>query len=191
MFKKVLACILAGAMVLGMTSVASAAVTGDVSYNTPVVISSEDFESVNDFATFTVTGYGVEGTDEAYWNDWCVLGVIIESDGVTSYKAVGGPQVTWDVSISGENTNDVLAADIVKTDANVATVNVSGLGENWTITVKSMGWDNAPDCAYASVDASGIGTPVASATGSVAPIAVVSVVAVVSAAVVVASKKRA
>ncbi len=153
------------------------AVAKGVTYNAPVTVdptekatlmeeaNNLDFKSIQlNLSGITLEDKGLtdDATDEekgAYWNDWCAYKVAIKhADGTVDYVAVGGAQVSWDVTVDegdpeDENDNIVFANETVfKTDAN-GDITLSlpyELGDTYEVT--SLGWDGFPEDPYISVD---------------------------------------
>ncbi len=129
-----------------------------VSYNTSAAVSSADYTDA-DYTSAVVhidaLNYN-DNTVAAYWNDWCALKVAVTNDGVTTYYAVIGSSVSWDITVDDMGTDDneddiiIPVADCITLDTTNGTdLTVELTGEEWSIEVIALGWDSAPDVAYA------------------------------------------
>ncbi len=131
-----------------------------VSYNTAATVSSADYADA-DYTSATIHIDGLnynDSTVDAYWNDWCQIYVAVTVDDVTTYYVVAGASASWDATVDDNGTDDdsddvkVLTTDenfiiIDTTDGTDITVDLTG--DAWSIEVVALGWDGAPDTAYA------------------------------------------
>lgn len=122
-----------------------------VSYNEP--FTSEPAPAGVTTATITFEPIGVEGTDAAYWNDYCTFKFCVtDKDGNVDWHAVIGAAVSWDVTVDNNGTEDDTSDDTgfppaecltMWTDENlVVDVNVA---EGSTITVTALGWNDTEE----------------------------------------------
>lgn len=117
-----------------------------VSYNEP--FTSEPAPADVTKAVITFEPIGVEGTDAAYWNDYCTFKFCVtDKDGNNDWHAVIGAAVSWDITVDNNGTEDDTSDDVglktdecevMWTDENLE-VEVD-IAEGSTITVTALGW---------------------------------------------------
>ena len=188
-FKKVLAAVLAGTMVIGALAVSAFAADGDCKY-TDGKSASYTYEVKGDVTSVTANvtiKMPLEG--DTAWNDWCGEGVkVTDADGTVTYYQWGGKEVSWNADFDGDKTDDCVGG--VKGDnwlGTVAdgkaslTIPVKGAGSKVEFYV--MSWDTYADVQYnvaiagdtAAGDASATTALVLVALAALAVVATVSV----------------
>lgn len=122
-----------------------------VSYNEP--FTSEPAPAGVTTATITFEPIGVEGTDAAYWNDYCTFKFdVTDTEGNVEWHAVIGAAVSWNVTVFDNGTEDDTTDDIGFTPAECLTmwtdenlvVDVD-IAEGSTITVTALGWNDTEE----------------------------------------------
>lgn len=213
--RKLLATVLAGVMALSSLTLTAGAAD---SYNAYIGLQSDGtwaFRNSWDDATY---GLGTEYFDSMYSIDWGgVLGgtftdAVITGDGEYSVKMEGYDFTSGETDVTQMNL--IFISTDIPVDAGITISDIKlYIDGNYIATVDYLGEDNADYMHANIVNTWNDSAPVAAATcaipessveikftisgmgseetGAVAPIAVVSIVALVSAGVIVASKKRA
>ncbi len=149
-FKKVLAAVLAGTMVLGALAVSAFAADGDCSY-TDGKSASYTYEVKGNVTSITANvTIKLPSEGDVAWNDWCGEGVkVTDADGTVSYYQWGGKEVKWNVDFDGDKTDDCIGGVDgdhwlgTVADGKVSlTIPVKGAGSKVEFYV--MSWDQNP-----------------------------------------------
>lgn len=122
-----------------------------VSYNEP--FTSEPAPAGVTTATIIFEPIGVEGTDAAYWNDYCTFKFCVtDKDGNVEWHAVIGAAVSWDVTVDDNGTPDddtdnigFKPAECLTMWADENLVADVEIAEGSTITVTALGWNDTEE----------------------------------------------
>lgn len=198
-FKKLVAAVVAGTMVMAAMAVSAFAADGDCAY-TDGKSPSYTYEVKGDVTEITANVnilIPLEG-DGTAWNDWCGEGVkVTNPDGTVAYYQWGGKEVSWSADFDGDKEDD--SKDGVNGDTWLGTVAdgkaelkipVGGAGTKVDFYVFSWdGDDTKPvqynvaisgDAADAPADDTPSGDSAATTAVILAAIAALAVVATVS-----------
>lgn len=124
-----------------------------VSFNNPYHFEPTDLDDNTTYtsAKINLTGTSTDLGDEdlnVFWNDWCAYFIsVADADGNKTYYAVGGPQVSWDVTcVDAEVEEDkviIANADVIKTDAEGNVTVEVPFGNGYSIDVVGLSWGEA------------------------------------------------
>ena len=197
-FKKFLAAVVAGVMVVSTMAVSALAADGDCAYidaKTP----SYSYTVQGDVTSITATAtilMPLEG--DTAWNDWCGEGVKVTApDGTATYYQWGGAQVTWDVDFDGDENNDCVGGVdgenwLGTTVDGKATLTIPVAGAGTVVDFYVMSWDSYADTQY-NIAISGDVTSgdVTSGDATSATAFIIAAVAALAVVATVATKKSA
>lgn len=192
-FKKLLAAVVAGVMVVSTMAVSALAADGDCAY-TDAKTPSYSYKVQGDVTSITATAkilMPLEG--DTAWNDWCGQGVKVTApDGTVSYYQWGGAQVKWDADFDGDEKPDCVGGvdgenwlGTVADGAATLTIPVAGAGT--VVDFYVMSWDKYADTQY-NIAISG---DVASGDATSATAFIIAAVAALAVVATVATKKSA
>ncbi|MGN0370808.1 MAG: hypothetical protein ACI4EW_09695 [Butyrivibrio sp.] len=192
-FKKFLAAIVAGVMVVSTMAVSALAADGDCAY-TDGKTPSYSYTVQSDVTSITATAtilMPLEG--DTSWNDWCGQGIKVTApDGTASYYQWGGAQVTWDADFDGDEEPDCVGGVdgenwLATTVDGAATITIPVAGAGTTVDFYVMSWDSYADAQY-NIAISG---DVASGDATSATAFIIAAVAALAVVATVATKKSA
>ncbi len=198
--KKIMAGILAGAMVVSsMALTAFADATVEVKYTGGTgADASYEYTVQTDVTSVSVAIKYADAVDEGKtfgFNDWCGNGIVVEdTDGTKTYYGFGGSQVSWNGSIYEKDDSLVPAAGDDKyftlTDGE-GSFDLAVAGAGTKISFYALGWDSYDGTQY-TVTITGDAEPEAadSTSGDVLPFAVIALsLSALAAGAVVVTKK--
>lgn len=192
-FKKFLAAVVAGVMVVSTMAVSALAADGDCAY-TDAKTPSYSYTVQGDVTSITATATIVMPLEgDTAWNDWCGQGIKVTApDGTVSLYQWGGAQVTWGADFDGDKTEDCLGGvdgeNWLGTVADgKATLTIPVAGAGTVVDFYVMSWDSYADTQY-NIAISG---DVASGDATSATAFIIAAVAALAVVATVATKKSA